>query len=182
MTSTSCLKWKDLLPSSTKEQIISKPKPTRLFREVASEFCSYATPEYCVLVDCCSDLLNIIPMGYDTTASHLIKVVRQSFCRTGVPNTFWSDKGSEFTATNFCNFARVWGFTHIPSTPRYPPSSGKIEATVKSTKNITRMSWNGRHLNEVKSAAPSYNIETRLPAESLSLAQKLYGRPVKDTV
>ena len=68
-----CKQCQDHLPSNIKEPIISKPKPTRPFQEVAGDFCSYAAQDYLVLVDCYSDWPDIIPMGHDTTAHHLIK-------------------------------------------------------------------------------------------------------------
>ena len=121
------------LPSSnTKEPTISKLKPNRPFQEIAGDFCSYAVKDYLALVDCYSNWPNIILMGHNTTAPHLIKVVRQSFCHTGVPNIFWSDKGTQFTSKKFHDFAKQWGFTHIKSIPRYPQSNDKIEATVNS--------------------------------------------------
>ena len=34
------------------------------------------------------------PNGPRLLSSHLIKVIQQSFCRTGVPDTLWSDQGT----------------------------------------------------------------------------------------
>ena len=65
------------------------------------------------------------------------------FCRTGVPDIFWSDEGPQFTSEKFQDFAKQWGFTHITFTLRYPQSKGKIEAMVKSMKKLLRTSWNG---------------------------------------
>ena len=60
-----CKKCQDCLPSNTKEPNISKPKPNRPFQEIAGDFCSYATQDYLVLVDCYCDWPNIILMGHD---------------------------------------------------------------------------------------------------------------------
>ena len=122
-----CKKCQDCLPSNTKEPNISKPKPNRPFQEIAGDFCSYATQDYLVLVDCYSDWPNIILIGHDTTAPHLIKVVRQSFCCTGVPDLFWSDEGPQFISKKFSEFAVKWSFTHITSTPRYPKAMVKLK-------------------------------------------------------
>ncbi len=175
-----CKTCQDLLPSNTKQPIISKPKPTRPFQEVAADFCSYAGQDHLILVDCYSDWPTIVLMGHDTTAPRLIKAVRQSFCRTGIPATFWSDGGPQFTSKKFRDFATQWGFTHIVSTPRYPQSNGRVEATVKSMK-IIRTSWNSGSLNEDKLCRALLQYRnTPSRKDGLSPAQKLYGRPVQD--
>lgn len=94
----SCKKCQDLLPANAKEPIISKPKPTRPFQEVSPDFCCYGGQNYLILVDCFTDWPEIIPMGHDTTAMHLIKVLRQSFCCTAIPDILWSDGGPQFTS------------------------------------------------------------------------------------
>ena len=139
-----------MLPSNNKEPIISKPKPERPFQEVAADICSYAAQDYLILVDCYCDWPDIIPMGHNTTTHHLTKVLRQSFCRTGVPDVLWSDQGPQFMAKSFQEIARQWGFANSTSTPHYPQSNGKAEATVKSMKKLITTSWNGHSLDEDK--------------------------------
>ena len=174
-----CKKCQDMLPSNNKEQIISKPKPER----VATDFFSYATQDYLILVDCYSNWPDIIPMGHNTTTHHLTKVLRQSFCRTGVPDIFWSDQGPQFMAKSFQKFARQWEFAHSTSTPHYPQSNGKAEATVKSMKKLITTSWNGHSLDEDKlTRALLQYRNTPSRKDGLSPAQKLYGRPIQDTI
>ena len=122
-----CKKCQDCLPFNTKEPNISKPKPNHPFQEIVGDFCSYATQDYLVLVDCYSDWPDIILIGHDTTAPHLIKVVRQSFCCTDVPDLFWSDEGPQFISKKFSEFAVKWSFTHITSIPRYPKAMVKLK-------------------------------------------------------
>ena len=83
-----CKMCQDLLPSNVKEPITCKPTPARPFQEVAGDFRSYAGQDYLILVDCYSDWPDIIPMGHNTTTSRVVTVIRQSFCRTGVPDIF----------------------------------------------------------------------------------------------
>ena len=121
-------------------------------------------------------------MGHNTTASHLIKVIRQSFCRTGVPDTFWSDKGPQFTSKQFQDLTREWGFWHSMSSPRYSQSNGKIESTVKSMKKLTQTSWNNHSLDEDKLACALLQYcNTPSRKDGLSPAQKLFGKPIQDT-
>ena len=178
-----CKQCQDLLPSNTKEPLAAKPTPTRPFQEIAADLCFYAGQSYLVMIDCYSDWPTIVLMGHDTTAPRLIKAVRQSFCRTGIPDTFWSDGGPQFTSKQFQDFAKQWGFAHVTSSPRYPQSNGKAEATVKSMKKLIRTSWNGRFLDEDKlcHALLQYR-NTPSRKDGLSPAQKLYGHPIQDMI
>ena len=178
-----CKKCQDALPSNNKEPLISKPKPERPFQEIAADFCSHGRQDYLVLVDCYTDWPDIIPMGHNTSTSHLIKVIRQSFCRTGVPDTLWSDQRPQFTSKQFQDFASQWGFQHRTSSPRYPQSNGKIEATVKSMKKLIKTSWNVHSLEEEKLArALLQYCNTPSCKDGLSPAQKLLGQPIQDTL
>lgn len=87
----SCKRCQDLLPANCKEPIIPKAKPARPFQELAGDFCTFGGKDYLVLVDCYTDWPDIIPMRLDTTTTSLLSVLRQSFCRTGVPDFIWSD-------------------------------------------------------------------------------------------
>ena len=179
----SCKKCQDLLPANTKEPITSKPIPNKPFQEVAADFCSYGGQSYLILVDCFTNWPHIIPMGHNTTAAHLVNVLRKSFCRTAIPEIVWSDGGPQFTSKRFQDFSKQWGFTHQTSSPHYPQSNGKAQATVKSMQRIIATSWSTRTLNEDKlcRAVLQYR-NTPSRKDGLSPAQKLYGRPIQDTL
>lgn len=122
-------------------------------------------------------------MGNTTTAAQLTSALRASFCRTGVPDTFWSDQGPQFTSKAFKDFAKCWGFQHITSSPTYPQSNGKAEATVKSMKKLIRGAWTGRAINEnhlTRAILQYRNTPSR--KDGLSPAQKLFGHPIQDTL
>ena len=86
-------------------------------------------------------------------------------------------------ARSFQEFARRWGFIHTTSSPHYPQSNGKVEATVKSMKKLIRTSWSCRTLDEDKLARALLQYRnTPSRKDGLSPAQKLYGRPMQDTI
>ena len=102
-----------------------KPKPSHPFQEVAGDF-SYAGQDYLILIDCYSDWPDIIPMGHNnTTSSHVVAALKQSFCCTGVPDIFWSYQGPQFTAKSFQDFAKIWWFQHITSSPMWVMGKSK---------------------------------------------------------
>ena len=180
---TSCQLCQDHLPSNPKEPIISKPRPMRPFQEIAADFCTYGGKQFLIIVDCYTDWPDIIQMGTNTTTNHLIATLRSTFCRTAIPDILWSDGGPQFTSNVFHTFATQWGFTHQTSSPRYPQSNGKVEATVKSMKKIIAASWDYRHLNDnrlCRALLQYRNTPSR--RDGFSPAQKLYGHPVQDTL
>jgi len=176
-----CQTCQDCLPSNVKEPLSHKPRPDRPFQEIAVDFCSYAGRDYLITVDCFTDWPEIICMNHGTTTLQLTMALRQMFCRTAIPDVIWSDGGPQFTSNMFHEFAKHWGFLHIISTPHYPQSNGKVEATVKSMKKIIRISWNGRSLNHDKFCRALLQYRnTPSHRDGLSPSQKLYGHPVQD--
>ena len=84
---------------------------------------------------------------------------------------------------SFQEFAQQWGFEHTTSSPRYPQSNGKAEATVKSMKKIIRAAWSGRHLDDDKlTRALLQYRNTPSRKDGQSPAQKLFGHPIQDTL
>ena len=180
---SSCQMCQDRLPSHPKEPIATKPQPNRPFQEIAADFCTYAGNEYLIVVDCLSDWPEIVPMYHNTTASRLTSALRAIFCRTGVPDTVWSDQGPQFTSKIFQDFATQWDFQHATSSPGYPQSNGKAEATVKSMKKLLQAAWTGRHLDEDKLTRGLLQYRnTPSRKDGKSPAQKLYGKPIQDTL
>ena len=105
------------------------------------------------------------------------------FCRSGAPDVVWSDQRPQFTSRLFREFAAEWGFQHIMSSPRYPQSNGKAEAAVKSMKNLISAAWVRCGVDEaVLARALLQYRNTPSRRDALSPAQKLFGRPVQDTL
>ena len=178
-----CKQCQENLPSNPQEPIIIKPRPSRPFQEIAVDFCSYAANDFLILVDCYSDWPDIVHMGHNTTTPRLITALLKAFCRSGAPDIVWSDQGPQFTSKMFQDFSKAWGFQHITSSPLYPQSNGKAEATVKSMKKLIQASWTGNRIDEGKMARALLQYRnTPSCRDSLSPAQKLFGQPIQDTL
>lgn len=178
-----CQHCQDRLPSQQQEPLRSKPRPSRPFQEVAADFAQYGGQQFLITVDCYSDWPDIFLMGTDTTASALIRAVRTLFCRTAAPDVFWSDEGTQFMSAPFQKFLQEWGVQHKTSSPRYPQSNGKAEAAVKSMKKLISGAWRGRSLDHERllRALMQYR-NTPCDRDGKSPAQKLYGRPIQDSL
>ena len=84
---------------------------------------------------------------------------------------------------SFQTFAKEWGFQHITSSPTYPQSNGKAESAVKSMKKIIEGAWIRHHLDKdrlVRGLLQYRNTPSR--RDGLSPAQKLFGKPIQDTL
>ena len=177
-TILSCQHCQDHLPSHPKEPIVQKPRPERPFQEIAIDLCSHAGHTYLIIVDYYTDWPAVITLHPNTTTYTVISALRQSFCHTAIPDTVWSDGGPQFTSKAFSDFSKRWGFLHKLSSPRYPQSNGKVEATIKSMKKLLQHSWNGRALDDEQFCRPLLQYRSR--KDDLSPAQKLFGHPVQD--
>ena len=178
-----CKQCQDSLPLLPKEPLTGKPRPSRPFQELAVDFCSYAGRDFLIIVDCHTDWPDIIHMGHNTTTSRLIIALLNAFCRTGAPDIIWSDNGTQFIFKLFQQFSNDWGFRHIISSPMYLQSNGKAEATVKSMKKIIQASWRRSTLDERKLTRVLLQYRNMLSQrDGVSPAQKLFGKPMQDTL
>jgi len=86
-------------------------------------------------VDHYSDFWEIDQLD-DTTSKAIVDKLMVLFSRYGIPDTFISDNGPQFTGLPMISFAKEWSFRHVTSSPRYPRSNGKAESAVKIAKSI----------------------------------------------
>jgi len=151
--------------------------------QIAIDFCSYGGHQFLIIVDCFTDWPEIVSLRTNTSTQHLVQALTGSFCRTAVPDVVWSDGGLQFTSRHFSDSATQWGFEHRTSSPHYPQSNGKIEATVKSMKKIIASSCGNRSVN-VNSMCRVLLQYRNTPSckDGQSPAQKLFGRPIQDTL
>ena len=178
MTTLDCKFCQDSLLSHYHEPIVTKSCPSRPFQQLAMDFAYHAGHYFLVIVDCLTDWPHIFPMGTVTTASHVIEVLRDLFCCTSAPDMAWSDGSPQFTYIKFLTFLKDWGSHHVISSPHYPQSNGKGEATVKSMKRLIMASWKGRLIDHevlARSLLQYQNTQKRWFV-------LLYGHPVQDSL
>ena len=140
-----CKQCQDSLPSHSEAPIIMKLRPSRPFQEIAVDIQGITSSS-----PCHPHWPDIIHLGCNTTAPHLITTLLRTFCRPGAPDIVWSDQGPQFTSKLFEDFSKEWGFQHITSSPMYLQSNRKAEATVKSMKKLIQASWTCGALDERK--------------------------------
>ena len=124
-----CQHYQVHLPSHVKEPLVTKPSPERPFQQIAIDIASYAGRQFLIVVDCKTDWPVIIYLGKDTKTPCIIATLRDQFCHTAVPNILWSEGGPQFTSSKLAVFLNTWRISHKFSSPHYPQSNGKAEAT-----------------------------------------------------
>ena len=116
-------------------------------------------------------------MGSDTTFFNTMKVMRDLFCCTAAPDAIWSDGGPQLTSCSFEAFLRDWGVRHYISSPHYPQSNVKVEATIKSMKQLIKAAWRCHLVDrDVLSRSLLQYSNTPCRRDGKSPAQKLYGQ------
>ncbi|XP_039757920.1 uncharacterized protein K02A2.6-like [Pararge aegeria] len=92
---------------------------------------------FLVLIDSTSKWLEIFEMS-STKATSVIKVLRQTFARFGLPLEVTSDQGPPFSSTEFKNFLMNNGIRQSFSPAYHPSSNGAAENAVKLCKRAIR--------------------------------------------
>ena len=90
---------------------------------------------YLVMVDYFSNYPEVALLT-TTTASSVINQVKSVFGRHGIPRIVCSDNGPQFSAWEFAQFAKSWGFQHQTSSPYYPRANGQAEKAVGIVKQL----------------------------------------------
>ena len=100
--------------------------------------------------------------------------LKNLFARHGIPETVVSDNGTQFSSTEFQDFATSWNFSHVTSSPHFPQSNGQAESAVKIAKGFLSQ-------DDPTLALLSYR-STPLPTLGFSPAELLFGRRIRTSL
>ncbi|CAB0007830.1 unnamed protein product [Nesidiocoris tenuis] len=116
--------------------------PTEKWSRVHVDFAGpFEGKHWLILVDATTKWMEIIPMTV-TTASKTIDVLREIFCRFGLPKTIVSDNGPQFKSHEFSKFCSDNNIKHVTSSPYHPLTNGLAERAVRSFKERIKASRN----------------------------------------
>ncbi|XP_041376696.1 uncharacterized protein K02A2.6-like [Gigantopelta aegis] len=118
-----------------KESLHSHEIPERPWQVVTSDLFELDRENYVVIVDYYSKFFEVSKLK-DTKSNTVIEVLKENFARHGIPEIVKSDNGPQYSNYEFKEFAKIYGFVHITSLPRYPQSNGMAERTVQTVKKI----------------------------------------------
>ena len=60
------------------------------------------------------------------------------FARHGIPEQVLSNNGPQYSSEAYTQFAQLYGFEHVTSSPYFPQSNGEAERAVQTIKNLMR--------------------------------------------
>ncbi|KAK7938626.1 hypothetical protein WMY93_001952 [Mugilogobius chulae] len=121
--------------ANTKEPQLSHAIPQRPWQVVGTDLFAWNGQDFITIVDYYSRYFEMERLN-SCTASAVIAKLKAAFARHGIPERVISDNGPCYSAAEFEHFAKMWEFTHITTSPRYPQSNGLAEKTVQTAKRI----------------------------------------------
>ncbi len=112
------------------------------------------------------------------TSATIITRLKRHFFTHGAPQLLMTDNATYFPSREFQEFARIWDFCHITSSPHYPQSNGLAERAVRTTKHLSeKCACDGTDLY-----AALLNLR-KIPRDGLpSPAQRLLSRRTKTLI
>ena len=119
-----------------REPLIPTSLPSYPWQKVAAIF-TLKGQEYLVIVDYFSRYSEVQKLK-STTTQGIVNVLKAAFARHGIPETFRSDNGPQFSSQEFKDFANKYNFQHCTSSPHFPSSNGQAERAVQTVKNLLK--------------------------------------------
>ena len=121
--------------SPIKEPLLQHEVLARPWSKVGADLCELNRRTLLVMVDYYSNFIEVASVT-STTSRSIIKELKATFARYGVPDILVTDNGPQFASAEFAVFAKAWGFDHVTSSPHHPQSNGKAENAVKTVKRL----------------------------------------------
>lgn len=110
----------------TKEPLLQHDVTDRPWSKVMADLCEQDNRTLLVTVDYYSNFVEVARLSSVTSCS-VIKEMKATFPRYGIPYVLITDNGLQFASAEFAVFAKSWMFQHITSSPYHPQSNGKAE-------------------------------------------------------
>ena len=161
-----------------KEPLRSHAIPDRPWQVVGTDLFSIGTRNFLISVDHWGGFWKLDVL-HDTLPTTVTVHHRRHFARHGIPERLISDNGPQFSCRHFKQFARLWQFEHMTSSPCHPASNGKAESAVKTAMCLIKKAQNDGQ--DPWLAILAYR---NTPTEGMfsSPAERLLGRKARTTL
>ena len=173
---SACTLCKDFQTAQQKEPLISHETPNGPWQKVGVDLFEVDGIDYMVTVDYYSGFFELDRLMVNKKADEVITKIKAHFARHGIPSQVMTDNGPPFNSLKFDNFALLYEFEHLTSSPRYPQSNGKAESAVKIAGSLIKRAHKAGA--DVHLALLDY-YNTPTEGMESSPAQRLYSRRTK---
>ncbi|XP_061132648.1 uncharacterized protein K02A2.6-like [Syngnathus typhle] len=158
---------------NNRETMLGTEFPSRPWCTVGVDLFQFGKNQYLAVVDYFSRFCEVAKLSC-TTSDAVITHCKSIFARHGIPEVVRSDNGPQFASEEFRRFARMWGFSHVTSSPHFPQSNGEVERAIRTVKSLLKKSSDPYLALMAYRAAPLAN--------GCSPTELLMGRKIRTTV
>ena len=162
-------------PAQPREPLMPHEIPSRPWQKVGTDLFLFDQRQYLITADYYSSFFEVDKLNV-TDSRTVIEKLKMQFSRHGIPEIVISDNGPQYASAEFAKFASDWHFQHITSSPRNPPSNGKVESAVKICENIMRKALHGK-FDPYLALLDYHNTPTDIGS---SPAQRLFSRRTRN--
>lgn len=155
-------------PMQQREPILNHERPAEPWTKLGADLLKMNGNNYLVITDYGSDFFEFAKLRTEKSED-VIEAMKTILARWGIPKILHSDNGTQFTSAAFRKFTKEWMFAHSTSSPYYPKSNGKAEATVKIVKRLLKRCEDPQLALLIYRNTPTEGMET-------SPMQRLIGR------
>ncbi len=156
-----------------REPLQPTPLPERPWQKIATNLCEYKGKHCIVITDYYSRYLEILHLP-TTTTDQVVKSLKSTFARFGIPDQLVSDNGPQYTSETWKDFCKRYDIMHLTSSPHNPQGNGLAERAVKTGKRILKQ-------DDPLLALVCYRA-TPATSTGVSPAELLMGRKIRTTV
>ena len=121
--------------AAPRQPILPTLLPEYPWQRVASDRFELDKKTFLLIADYFSRYVEVQTLTSTTSAS-IICTLKSIFARHGIPETFVSDNGPQYSSQEMKDFARDYNFVHVTSSPYYPQSNGLAERMVQTLKSL----------------------------------------------
>ena len=127
-----------------KATLHSWPPATKPWKRIHLDFAGpHLGRHFLIVVDAYSKYPDVISMS-STTYRQTISILSKLCAQHGVPESFVSDNGTQFTSQEFREFGKANAINHILSPPYHPQSNGQAKRFVDTFKRgLLKLRWGG---------------------------------------
>ncbi|XP_061714580.1 uncharacterized protein K02A2.6-like [Cydia pomonella] len=134
-----CASCQECSNAPPKEPLLPIAIPKLPWEKVGADIFEIRKKYFLVLVDYYSNYVEVCSLP-NISSNIVITNVKEIFARHGIPETFITDNGTQFSSREFKVFTKNWDFNHVTSSPNYAQANGKSERAVQTVKSMLKKS------------------------------------------